>query len=734
MKSLGAIVRGRSLTELGIIAELWGAPAPASDDTNEAMAIERTMRDPIAARTAWENLGPDERKVLLAIVGPAARNWCAVDALPERAMLDVDRVDAALAQLRSLYIVEIEQAKLQGAELLGQRQAFYGYVTTRTQQEPVVEKPIAYVPTEIVTTLYATGRELAGAPPDRTTLTLSDLLMPYRQGDLDLIGRRFHMVQYTYCSRNEVRVLIAENVAQAEAVRFALTQIGPPLDEVYEWIIARGGRATLADLRKRMRWDVPTSLQAVRTFEEYAIAFDAFSDGERVLFIPARTFDNLRRANARPRAEVGLRERAAPRAIFPADSYALWDVAAFVAVLTQQEIELTRANILPKRVAQRVFPLLTNRDALLVDGGGYEYVSQLQFEAIDLGIAQIISAENRGVLAPGPKLDAWSRQDVRMQTHRLVRRWPQNRNWQDRAGRGFRGWMSIYINIAVARDALLSALKQCDPGVWYDVKSLLHTIQGDDPFILRPSQRFNGQGGFKMTDEARAHWDDTDGELLCGMLSSSLYDLGVVSLGYDTDAAPSSRLARNPDAFMLTELGAEVLKNDLGLAHVAADRALIVQPSFEVLLLEPHMPALYALLRFTQPEQFGRASRFKLTREALMRAISAGQSLDDITDFLKRHSQKDLPQNVLYTLTDWARHYKATVLSQVVLIEVDSEATADELCGSSRLRDLGLRRIGPRAIVTPDGAALRMVRRAIERAGYAVNPAPAASLAVTPGT
>ena len=131
------------------------------------------------------------------------------------------------------------------------------------------------------------------------------------------------------------------------------------------------------------------------------------------------------------------------------------------------------------------------------------------------------------------------------------------------------------------------------------------------------------------------------------------------------------------------------------------------------------MPALYWLIRFTQVEQIGRASRFRLTREALLRALSAGFTLDDIISFLARYSQIELAQNVVYTLRDWARQYKETRLSNVILIEVDSEELATELCASMKLRDLGLRRVGPRALATPEGKALRTVRRAIERAGYA---------------
>lgn len=729
MKSLGTIIRLHTLAERHQIATDWGVAPPASEEQEETLRLERTMRDPIAARTLWDHLEADERTALHAMLGPSARNWCLHEVLAERTGLDPERAEAALTQLKAHYVVDEELAKVQGSELVGQRSAFYGYVTARPQTLPVTEKPICYVPTEIATTLYTVGRELNPMYPDRTTQSLDELLMPYRQGDLDQIGRRFGLSLQVYCSRSDARVAIAENVAQAEAVHYALDQLGSPLRESYEWLVARGGRAPVAELQRRLGGSLPTTLQALRTYEEYAIAFDAFSEGERVIFIPSRTFDNLRRASARPRQEVGLQPRSAPREIRPADSTVLWDIAAFVAAVAQHEIELTRAGILPKRVAQRIMPLLAPDVFADDEETALRYLTQLQNETLELGIIQQVEAEGHTRLAFGPTLDTWASQDLRMQTHRLIRRWPQSRIWQDHVGRGFEGWYGAYIHVGKAREALLKALQQCEPGQWYDAASLLRTIQGDDPFVLRPSQRYNGQSGFKMTDEIRAHWERTDGKLLLGMLSSTLHDLGIVALGYD-HGMPAMRALGDPDAISLTELGAEVLRGDLGLAQVVTEQPLVIQPNFEIVLMEPHMPALYHLVRFAQPVRIGRASRFRLTRETLLRGLGQGMTLPEVLAFLRRHSQREVAQNVAYTLSDWSRQYKDTHLSHVVLIEVENEAVAEELVTSAKLRDLGLRRVGPLAVAASEGTALRNVRRAIERAGYATHATAPATLAV----
>ena len=86
-----------------------------------------------------------------------------------------------------------------------------------------------------------------------------------------------------------------------------------------------------------------------------------------------------------------------------------------------------------------------------------------------------------------------------------------------------------------------------------------------------------------------------------------------------------------------------------------------MQPNFQVLLMEPYMPALYWLVRFGVLEQIGRVSRFTLTREALSRGLKQGTTIDEAIDFLEQHGQKALPQNVVYTLRDWARQYREAV-------------------------------------------------------------------------
>ena len=90
-------------------------------------------------------------------------------------------------------------------------------------------------------------------------------------------------------------------------------------------------------------------------------------------------------------------------------------------------------------------------------------------------------------------------------------------------GAGYQEWLAFYLEVPLARESVHKLLQQCQPGVWYSMASFRATLQGDDPYVLRPSQRCAGEAGFKLAEDLRAQWDYTDGEIITGMFRSTLY-------------------------------------------------------------------------------------------------------------------------------------------------------------------------------------------------------------------
>jgi Helicase conserved C-terminal domain len=126
------------------------------------------------------------------------------------------------------------------------------------------------------------------------------------------------------------------------------------------------------------------------------------------------------------------------------------------------------------------------------------------------------------------------------------------------------------------------------------------------------------------------------------------------------------------------------------------------------------------LLPFAQIDQVGVVSRLTLTRNSLLRGLEAGKNIEQILQILERRSQKELPQNVVYTLRDWTRLYKEVNISQVLLLEAPSETLANEIFSSPKLKAFGLRRLAPCIIAVSSDVGLQELRRTLDKEGIVV--------------
>src|SRR5437588_12312925 len=133
------------------------------------------------------------------------------------------------------------------------------------------------------------------------------------------------------------------------------------------------------------------------------------------------------------------------------------------------------------------------------------------------------------------------------------------------------------------------------------------------------------------------------------------------------------------------------------------------------------MPTLYSLLPFAQVNQVDMVSRLTLTRASVLRGMEAGNDIEQILRILEERSQKEIPQNVAYTLRDWVKLYKDVRISQVLLLEVSSEAVADELCSSPKFKEFNLRKIAPRTLMVSNDVNVQTLRNALNKEGVIVH-------------
>ncbi len=440
----------------------------------------------------------------------------------------------------------------------------------------------------------------------------------------------------------------------------------------------------------------------------------------------------------------------APATIEQAETTMVYDVATLINAVYQLMIEPTKEGRVPKRIAKKLYPLMKGMERTSYLGENDEYLDMLFAILQGMHLVQQTRPPVDGVKSRfqvGDKITEWAELDVAGQTRALLEHWQRELNWDD-VGEldmpsdilgerddfdfgsrfGFDMWNLAYStdNLA-ARTTMLSHLCTCLPGQWYSVDTLLKDIWQMNPLGSRRSMSAQmRKSEEKKARESYSRWYKSNALNYVSMLSSSLHELGLLDLGYkkpqdDEDGVEN----HSPEAFQITSLGAAMLngtkRSPVSEAGGAGDsHSLIVQPSFELLLLQPDLPTLYSILPFTQANQISTASRLTLTQNSLLRGMATGMTVAQIIQVLEQHAQKELPQNVLYTLQDWAKLYKETRLSMVMLIETPNEQVARQIAAQERFQRWHVREIAP-CILTLDGdASLQEVRNALEKTGVTI--------------
>ena len=212
-----------------------------------------------------------------------------------------------------------------------------------------------------------------------------------------------------------------------------------------------------------------------------------------------------------------------------------------------------------------------------------------------------------------------------------------------------------------------------------------------------------------MDDIQRLAWN------LVSWVRQRLYMLGIVDLGYDKSGRPV--------AMRLTRTGARLL----GVVDGSPEGAplvgsLIVTPDFEVVLFPTGDDGelIHDLDRFCVREKPGGLLRFRVTERSIQRALSEGMYLRRIVHTLEQHSRTPVPQNVLYSIRDWAAR------AGVMQLSADYVVTADDVDLMARFKaDPGVRSLmregmDEMRVRLRAGATLRRTQSLLRELGYLV--------------
>lgn len=216
------------------------------------------------------------------------------------------------------------------------------------------------------------------------------------------------------------------------------------------------------------------------------------------------------------------------------------------------------------------------------------------------------------------------------------------------------------------RRIFMRFLKRVEPGTWYDIMYL--------PFLARNNylssldelavgEHFEGlvsSGRFSPSEDLqRLAWN------LVSWVRKRLYLLGILDLGYDRSGRPV--------AMRLTRIGARLL----GVLPEESEHPgignLVVTPDFEVVLFpsEDDAELTHDLDRFAEREKQGHLRHFRISERSVHRALAEGMSLARIFQTLEQNARTPVPQNVLYSVKDWAGQAGLLYLSDSLVVRGD---------------------------------------------------------------
>lgn len=150
----------------------------------------------------------------------------------------------------------------------------------------------------------------------------------------------------------------------------------------------------------------------------------------------------------------------------------------------------------------------------------------------------------------------------------------------------------------------------------------------------------------------------------------------------------------------LTPIGAAVMANQT-LKAEESHETFFVLPNFEITVFTSEMDyhKIYRLMLFTEPIRTDVVTTFKITDKSVFQAIEMGLRERDILGFLEEESSKPVPANVVRSIKDWISQATFATVSQVLLLETESEKDLENLLLIEDFTHSVVKRVGPMAVV-----------------------------------
>jgi hypothetical protein len=562
--------------------------------------------------------------------------------------------------------------------------------------------------------------------------TLQQSLIDYEMTLLKAIAER-RALPLNAVNQNEAVDRLAEALLSPAATAIIVEDLSAAEKQALQFLLALGGQANGPRFTREygaIRPMGPARLERERPWESPAnpaeglwyrgLIFKAFQvtgqGSEEVVYIPTDLRPYL--AAAFPQIELTKRlnvsQTTTPVFVISAPNRLRENFFSLLVYLQTTPVRLSQKNELPAAAQQSL------SQGLLPPLPTWSLADEVDF-LLHLGQRAKLITVAHGRLRPEREtMRRWLQANPSEQVRWLQNTWRPDPTWNDLWHvPGLEpqptGWENSPLR---ARSQILGFIEQlkAEPGAWYSLENFIMGVKQFDPDFQRPNGNYESwylkdmQGNLLMGFE---HWDDIEGELIRYIITQILLLLGVVELGCSGPNSP-------PESFSLTALGRAFLTNQPGDSPAGQEPALFRLNSN----LQVRLPAQASLYDRFQLARFAELDRretnrvlYKITQASINRAIKNGVTSDQITAFLTRVTNNQIPLKAVEAIRAWGTRYATVKLEQAILLRLKSAELATELRQHPQLGPLLGETLNPDTLIIPD-ANISEVRRLLTELGY----------------
>lgn len=327
-------------------------------------------------------------------------------------------------------------------------------------------------------------------------------------------------------------------------------------------------------------------------------------------------------------------------------------------------------------------------------------------------VAALVAPDIEEVIRPTAEGRQWLRAPPWLRIRTLFAAWKEDSDWDELAAIPEliveRPWPS---DVSVPRRRVLQRLAGVPEGSWISMAAWIRAVELQEPEFLRPAGAA-GRPRIRLRSSgevlsALSSWGEVEGRYLRFLLEGPLRWFGVVELGQQ----PAEELS---PAFRLTALGRALLEPDRP-APALVDEPIAVEGTFEVWVPQEASPhAVFVLEQWAERRGEDRVWRYRLSRLSVQRALQRGESVERLLEALAQHGRGPVPQNVAFTLREWASAYGRLSVRRPVVLQADEAVLLEEVLSDPQVGSAMLRRISPTVVEAQPEAVEMLVARLLQ--------------------